>query len=310
MKGRGRPTRHTLRSDSCPAAGSCTICRLGLQVHPTKGTATGVTTLDLLGFRTNTIWRVLLLPPRRLEKVVGGAHSVLRAAAQHRRWIRLRALQRFRGVAVSCGSAVRLARFRWHALNLCLVGSAGRPQVRLTSAAMTNLSSWTGLATSPGVGRALWQQPVVGELTKNACGYGWGAVLNHLVPARGLFSILDQADHINVHDVKALDKKLDCFPALTGPGVLRLRLDSTLNVAVVKSMTTRSPRLMTVLTSISDKLPARGLRAEASWLSSVASAHADKLSRDKGSTDWRLDDAVFRTLDARWGPLTINRFTT
>lgn len=43
--------------------------RLGIQVHPSKGAATGTTSLDLLGFRIDTVRRLLLLPPRRL----GGA---------------------------------------------------------------------------------------------------------------------------------------------------------------------------------------------------------------------------------------------
>lgn len=91
---------------------------------------------------------------------------------------------------------------------------------------------WTLLATSSEVRRALWQQPVVAELTTNACGYGRGAELNRSVPARGFFSLAEQADHINVQELSALDKALDCFPSLRGPGVLCLRLDSTLNVDV------------------------------------------------------------------------------
>lgn len=175
---------------------------------------------------------------------------------------------------------------------------------------MTDLAWWTGLASSPEVGRALWQQPVVAELTPDASGYGWGAVLNRTVPARGFFSLTEQQDHINVQELMALDKALDCFPMVTGPGVLRLRLDSTVSVAVMNNMTTRSPALMAVLTSVSNKLSARGLRAEASWLSSVANAHADKLSRDKDSSDWTLNAGVFRQLDAAWGPLTVDRFAT
>lgn len=130
------------------------------------------------------------------------------------------------------------------------------------------------------------------------------------MPARGFFSLEEQADHINVQELAALDKALDCFPSTRGPGVLRLRLDSTVNVAVINNMTTRSPALKVVLDRIVHKLAARGLRAEATWLSSLASARADKLSRDKDSSDWRLQPDVFAALSRAWGPFYIDRFAT
>lgn len=175
---------------------------------------------------------------------------------------------------------------------------------------MTEITWWTRLKTSAEVGRALWQQPIIAELTTDACGYGWGAELNRWVRARGFFSLEEQADHINVQELSALDKALDRFPATRGPGVLRLRLDSTVNVAVINNITTRSPALKTVLDRIVHKLACRGLRAEATWLSSLANARADKLSRDKDSSDWRLHADVFAVLARAWGPLDVDRLAT
>lgn len=292
------------------AAAVALFRRLGIQIHPTKGAVVGTTMLDVLGFRIDTVRQLLLLPPTRLDKVVGAAHSLLRAAASHRRWVRLRALQRFCGLAVSCGAAIPLARFHLHALYKCLAGNSRRSQLQLSTAAMTETTWWSRLGSSAEVGRALWEQPVVAELTTDACGYGWGAVLNRSVPARGFFSLADQAMHINVQELLALDKALDCFPSIKGPGTLRIRLDSAVNVAVVNNMTSRSPALMAVLTRIADKLTARGLRAEATWLSSLANEYADRLSRDKDSSDWRLLPHVFQRINNCWGPCTIDRFAT
>lgn len=135
-------------------------------------------------------------------------------------------------------------------------------------------------------------------------------MLNHSVPSRGFFSLTEQAHHINVQELMALDKALDCFPAVKGPGVLRLRLDSTVNVAVVNNMTTRSPVLKVVLDRVTHKLSARCLQAEATWLSSVANADADKLSRDLDSSDWCLRQDVFLALHHAWGPFTVDRFAS
>lgn len=135
-------------------------------------------------------------------------------------------------------------------------------------------------------------------------------MLNSSVPARGFFSLTEQADHINVQELMALDKALDCFPAVMGPGVLRLRLESTVNVAVVDNMTTRSPALKVVLDRVVHKLSARCLRAEATWLSSVANADADKLSRDLDSSDCCLRRDVSLALHHAWGPFTVDRFAS
>lgn len=211
---------------------------------------------------------------------------------------------------MSCSAAVPLARFYLHALYRCLADAQSRSQTRLTSAALAEVTWWTLLKTSAEVGRALWQQPVVAELATDACGYGWGAELNRSVPARGFFSLAEQADHINVQELSALDKALDCFPSMRGPGVLRLRLGSTVNVAVINNMKTRSPALKTVLDRIVHKLACRGLRAEALWLSSLANARANKLSKDKDSSDWRLHGDVFAVLARAWRPFDVDRFAT
>ena len=84
--------------------------RLGLHVHPSKGSATGTTRMELLGFVVYTVRQMLILPPERRRKLVGSAHSLLRAAAADRRWVRTRALQRFCGRTASAALAISLAR--------------------------------------------------------------------------------------------------------------------------------------------------------------------------------------------------------
>ncbi|KAK1865489.1 hypothetical protein I4F81_008020 [Pyropia yezoensis] len=181
---------------------------------------------------------------------------------------------------------------------------------QLSTRALTDLEWWCGLATSRDVGRALWQHPVCGELTTDACGYGWGGLLGRLVPARGFFSRVDQAARINVQEMRAMLYTLQSFPHLRGPGVIRFRLDSMVSVHVLNSMRSRSPALMDVVRDLHAELHRRHLRAEGYWLSTVANAHADRLSRDRDSSDWGLRRSVFLVLHSRWGPLTIDRFAT
>lgn len=118
--------------------------RLGLQIHPSKGAVEGTTSLDIVAFRVDTVRRLLLLPTRRLDTVVGAAMSLHRAVSSRRRWARLRALQRFCGLAVSCSAGVPMARFRLRALYRCMP-TQRRSQLQLSTAAMTELTWWARL---------------------------------------------------------------------------------------------------------------------------------------------------------------------
>jgi len=205
---------------------------------------------------------------------------------------------------------VRYARLHLQTLYDCLTPPRCTTPPRLTSRAMHDLIGWMSLATSPGVCRALWQLPVLGELTTDACGHGWDGLLNRLVPARSFFSLSLQADHINVKELSAILFTLRSLPALPGPGVFRFRSDSLVNVHELKSMRSRSPALISIVRELHRELHSCDLRAEAYSLSSIANAHADKLSRDLESTDRRLRWLVFLVLHARWRPLTIDRSAT
>lgn len=231
--------------------------KLGLDVHLHKGAQAGTQRLDLLGFTIDTNRRLLLLPPARLRAVVGAAISLRRHAATHSRWVTLRALQRYCGTAVSTSAAVPDARFRLQALYACFPAGPRRGQRQLSRRAMADLAWWGSLATSPDVGRALWQMPVLGEFTTDACGYGWGGLLNRTVPARGFFSMTHMPAHINIKELLAMLFTLRSFPRLRGPGVVRFRVDSLVNVHVVNTMRSRSPALMEVLRELQWELHRR-----------------------------------------------------
>lgn len=67
---------------------------------------------------------------------------------------------------------------------------------------------------------------------------------------------------------------------------------------------------MDVVRDLYAELHRRQLRAEGYWLSTVANALADRLSRDRDSSNWCLRRSVFLVLHSRWGPFMIDRFAT
>lgn len=286
--------------------------QLGLSVHPTKGATTGTQRLEALGYLVDTADRQLLLPDKRLLKVQAAAKVLLAESAAHRRWVGARRLRRFCGLAMSTSMAVPMARFRLRRL-YDAVGSlvaAHRP-ARLAEGARTDLSWWATLDLPRKVGRLLWQDEVVVELTTDACLTGWGAVMDRRLPAQGTFGI-DLADApINLKELITVRLALESFPAAVAHGgLVRVRCDNMVVVNVLNNMTSRSLSLMHELRLLSALLDRLRCRLEASWLPTAENIWADKLSRDKDATDWRLNRSVFEALDRIWGPCTIDRFAT
>lgn len=281
---------------------------LGLVVHKRKRAVEGTRSLDLLGLRIATHRCLLLLPPHRLRSVVRSAVSLRRYVTTHARCVSLTSLQRFSGLAVSTAPAVPNARLHLQALYACFREDPRRGQRRLDARALADLVWLCSLATSPKVGRALWQIPVVRENSTDACGYGWWSVLNRLVPTRGFFSTAVLPAHINTKELWGAVLALRSLPKLRGPGVVRFRLDSLVNLHFINSTRSRSPALMAVVRELHWELHRRQLRAKAVWLSTVTNHHADRLSRELNSSDWRLRRSIFLVLAARWEPLHVDRF--
>lgn len=281
--------------------------RLGLHVHPSKGTALGTCRLAILGFLIDTERCLLVLPPGRRHKLVGAAHSLLRSAALDRRWVRSRALQRFCGMAASASLAIRFSRHRLRSLYSSLPGPRGRS--RLSTLAMKDLVWWASLHTAVGIGRTLWEGPTAMDLDTDASSYAWGAVRDLVTPAQGFFALASRGSHINRKELLAIIYAIESFPT-SGPGVVRVRADSTVVMVVVNSLCSRSPTLHPDVIRLRRLLRSRGLGIEATWLASVENNWADRLSRDVDSSDWRIQRSVWAQLDCAWGPLTIDRFAT
>ena len=283
--------------------------RLGIQVHPAKGVPVGTTCLPLLGYLVDTARRLVLLPPPRLAKLVGGAKALLSASRLRSRRVSSKALQRFSGMAVSCQLAVPSARFFLRRLYdcQCLTG----PRSRLSHGAVSDLKWFTKLNTEPGVGRALWPK-TLGELTTDASPYGWGGHWHHLLPAAGFFTVAQRDLHINVKEVVAVRFCLLAFGAqlLGEEGLLRLRVDSRVAMHVINGFSSRSPALMDELRKLHAVAQRYRVTLRASWLPSVANVWADALSRQSDRHDWRIADRTFSALQQRYGPYTVDRFAS
>lgn len=282
---------------------------LGVQVHRSKGQVDGTRLLTLLGLVLDTVNQPVGLPPVRVSKLLAAARRLSTDATSSTRWVRRRPLQRFCGLAVSCGDAIPTARLRLHHLH---TAQRGKTQwCRLRHGALRELRWWRTVAASGAIGRRLWP-PSLGALTTDASQSGWGGHTTEGVQARGHFAPHQLLWHINAKEIEAVTASVLSLTHNWDPdgGVLDLWVDNRVAMHVINNLSTRSRLLHPVLHRLVQALHERNLSLRASWLPSANNFLADQLSRMRDRTDWRLSPAVFAVPEAVWGPHDVDRFAT
>lgn len=89
-----------------------------------------------------------------------------------------------------------------------------------------------------------------------------------------------------------------------------MRIDSTVALYFINSLSSRSPRLVAALRRLYAVAERLSITISGTWVASVANLRADALSRDRDRTDWRLAPYLFRVLSQRYGQFDVDLFAT
>jgi len=288
------------------------LARLGLYLHPRKGTRDGPTEMQLLGHVIDTRAGIFRLPTERVSKTAALAAGLARYATSHERWVSFKALRRFCGTAVSTTLSVPAARLHLRSLFNALQFRHPRTgDARLGNQAVQDLRWWVDLDTNSLGGRPIWPGAATVQMDTDASGVGWGAVLGGLLEARGFHGTLRSGLHINVLELGAITLALRSFRADIPPGtIIRLRTDSMVALGVLNAQSSRSLVLMEEYRALHALCAEMDVELRAEHLSSALNEWADRLSRENDSTVWTLAAASFTRLDALFGPHTVDLFTT
>jgi hypothetical protein len=109
-------------------------------------------------------------------------------------------------------------------------------------------------------------------------GYGWGAVLNEQLEARGFRSHIDKHQHDPWDELEAVQLAVVSFlPLLRGRKVL-LNEDNKAVVVVLSHLTSRSPTMMDELRKLWELIDTNNISVRARYVRSAANVWADKLS--------------------------------
>jgi hypothetical protein len=116
-------------------------------------------------------------------------------------------------------------------------------------------------------------------------GYGWGAILNGRLEARGFWSPEDEHHHITWKELKAVRLAVLSFlPHLAGRNML-LHEDNHALCYVQAGLTSCSPEMMNELRRLWYMLDCNNIHIRPRYIRSAANTWADKLSRHLDSGD-------------------------
>eukprot|EP00873_Tetraselmis_striata_P015659 jgi/Tetstr1/435923/TSEL_002659.t1 len=182
---------------------------LGLPRNPTKGLWGPVQYGQHLGVDIDTTTGYFYAPMDKLHRLARKAKQLLHRAARDARWLPVRVLQSLAGWAQYVFSAIPAARFYLRELH-DVVGSKWGGRVRMTHPLLCDLEWWTAVPTQAN-GRPIHRPVETAYMQCDSSGYGWGAVLNGMLEARGFRGAAGERQHITCKELKAVRLAVESF---------------------------------------------------------------------------------------------------
>eukprot|EP00873_Tetraselmis_striata_P014463 jgi/Tetstr1/434727/TSEL_023780.t1 len=280
---------------------------MGLLRNPAKGLWEPVQYGQHLGVDIDTATGYLYAPVDKLQRLARQAKQLLQRAARDARWLPVRELQSLVGRAQYLFLAFPAARFYLRELH-DVVGPKWGGRVRITHQLRRDLQWWTAVPTQAN-GRPIHRHMETAYMHCDSSGYGWGAVLNGRVEARGFWGAADERQHITWKELKAVRLAVESLlPHLAGRRVMYE--DNQAVCIVLAGLASRSPTMMAELRKPWYLLDSNGVHIRARYIQSAANVWADRLSRHLDSDDWQLDPIMFAELEAMWGAHSVDRFAS
>eukprot|EP00873_Tetraselmis_striata_P034851 jgi/Tetstr1/455115/TSEL_041967.t1 len=182
---------------------------LGLLRNPSKGLWEPVQYGQHLGVDIDTAMGNFYAPVDKLQRLARQAKQLLQRAARNALWLPVRELQSLAARAQYLSLAIPAARLYLRELH-DVVGSKWGGRVRMTHQLRRDLQWWTAVPTQAN-GRPIHHLVETAYMHCDSSGYGWGAVLNGRLEARGFWGAADERHHITWKELKAVRLAVESF---------------------------------------------------------------------------------------------------
>lgn len=279
----------------------------GFVVNLIKSKLFFVTRIEHLGFVIDTVLGLYEVTLKRWTGLQDLISSLL-SSARHP----VRKLAKFTGHVVSMmlalGPIARMfTRAAYHLIAGC--DDVWSAWVTVTPELRRELSFWAGECRSSFTSK-IWPPVFWSQITihSDASKTAWGAVLDDLV-AHGYFSPDERKGSSTLRELLAVLYALQSWgPNVQGKSLL-LQTDNQA-VPGILLYGSRKPHLHAVSIAIFWLVRERGVRFKAEWIPRELNTEADEVSKLFDGDDWKLNPAIFASLDAAWGPHTVDRFAS
>jgi hypothetical protein len=255
-----------------------------------------------MGIGIDTPTNHFFAPATKLQKLAMQARQLLERATRTSIWLTVKELQSFAGQAQYLFQylAISDAKFFLRELH-SILGDKWGGRVCLTPQLRRYLQWWTQVHSHAN-DKNIHRPVESAYIHCDSSGFGWGAVLNGRLEARGFWGLEDEPHHIKWKELKAVRLAVLSFlPHLAGRNIF-LHEDSHTVCYVMAGMTSRSPEMMNELRRLWYRLDSNNIHIIPRYITPAANTWACKLSRHLDSDDWQLDPSVFHEMDTQFGP--------
>ncbi len=172
-------------------------------------------------------------------------------------------------------------------------------------------------------GRRFRFSPPHATIQTDASGHGYGAVVvhgaqidtpQHTLQMQDLWTKEESEEHNNWKELTGAARAITHFAHQFQWRDKRLliKTDNTVTLAYLNRLGGKIPNLNRVVINLHQFCKPRGITITAEYIKGVENVIADRLSREIPTMqmEWELDQTIFKEIDRRWGPITLDLFAT
>ena len=285
-----------------------TLIRLGWMINYKKSSLVPETTKKWIGYVVSSSLSQgqpgILIPATRIRKLKKDIKRVL-----HQGQATARMIARIAGQCVAMAEVILPAKLLLRDVYRVLNQKRSwQDTVKLTQGAARDLIWWLQ-ALDGWNGKPIKPQKIDVQITTDASATGWGAWMMDQ-KAAGFWDKSVSVQSSNHRELLAVYMALQAFRDNVVKKSVQIVSDNVTTIAYLNHLGGPTPALTQLAKSIWAFVYRNNMELSARYLAGKENVLADSLSRLNPKYEWQLHPLLFKCIDSRWGPHTIDRFAT
>ena len=283
-----------------------TLSDLGLHINLDKSETTPSKVIDYLGYTIDNTsqFPIIKVSKNRIIRLKKQIRTVLK-----KEFVPVRVLAKTAGLCISTAFAVTPGKlFLRHTYRLIASRSSWDDLVGISNDCIQELEWWLMSVESFNY-REVRPDLIDLQLEVDASSSCWGATLNGL-EAKGDWNSRVSRQSSNHRELLAILMALETFKNFLSGLTVEILSDNSTAGAYVRNKGGPVPELSEIATAIWALAEDAQFKIVCTHIPGVLNSTADRLSRTPDTHNWMLHPVLFRLLEKRFGPFSIDRFAT